>query len=523
MPLRFRSVVPYTLPGVLALIGWWWYISRKKERLISLESPEGAPTALGLRTSPAEGSNGLVEKSTVSPTDDTESPCHRPPKVSNLKTDHENISQIHVQDTEAAPSQKQSSEEEIRPEEVHEPSVSSLLSSGKEDSLQVSLTDRKDPEESSTPALVKELEKHLIKDLASAPEATVEEVILPSQSTKVTSSSPTTTHLSDAERPEPEGEVAKHPSTVNTQDEVVVCVVTPAKVQRVIPSDAHSLETPPSHILTSTPTSLALAPTTAQDSTITSETSEDIQVHSGRGEEPDLELLAAGLITEVISAATQEVLGVTSCQVTENSQPSCSSGRLCSQQEPMAAAQQHHLLTIPSQIGYESREAAVKEEQGMSNGCSSALVWEPVEVSHRVHQTNYAQRGHWLTPSHQAAQSTPLLNMKLKGDEAAVLADDSACSTCHSEDGISNEDLQNSMFDNQMDVIQVTDLSAREAPQSQSLDETSTEASVLAVTEDNSVDPVCEIKRLNGIGLRNGAHGTCEVETDQSGGEASIC
>lgn len=521
--------MPYTLPGVLALIGWWWYISRKKERLISHDSPEGAPGAMDLRTSPAEGSNGLVEKGTVSPTNDTESPTHRPPKVCNQRTEYENISQIHIQDIEAAPSLEQSSEEA----EVHKPPVLTLPSSGKEDSVQVSF---KDQEKSSSPALVKKLEKHL-KAPASAPEATVEEVILPCLSTKVTSS-PTAAHLSNAERPEPEGEVAKHHSTVNTEDEMVVCAVTPAKVQRVITSEADSLETPllaqdfHQHILTSTPTSSALASTALtilQDSTTISVSPEDIQVHSGgSGEERDLELLAAGLITEVISAATQEVLGV-SCQVTDNSQPSCSSssplgsGRLCSQQEQITAAQQHHhLLATPSQIDCESREATEKEEQGMPNGCSLAPVWEPLEVSHRVLGTNRAQKGHWSTPSHQAAQSTSLINMKPKGDEAAALAEDSACSTCHSEDGISSEDLQSSMFDNQMDVIQVTDLSAREATQPQSLVETTTEATVLAVTEENSVDAVCDIKRLNGMGLRNGGHGTCEVETDQSGGEISI-
>uniref|UniRef100_H3BBA0 A-kinase anchoring protein 1 n=1 Tax=Latimeria chalumnae TaxID=7897 RepID=H3BBA0_LATCH len=32
MALRFRTFFPYTLPGVLAVIGWWWYITRKKER-----------------------------------------------------------------------------------------------------------------------------------------------------------------------------------------------------------------------------------------------------------------------------------------------------------------------------------------------------------------------------------------------------------------------------------------------------------------------------------------------------------
>ncbi|TDH14728.1 hypothetical protein EPR50_G00023830 [Perca flavescens] len=526
MPLRFRSIAPYTLPGVLALIGWWWYISRKKERLISHDSPEGAPTTMGLRASPAEGSNGLVEKGTVSPSNGTES---------NLRTEHENISPIHVQDNEAAASLKQSSEEaaphlgRIRLGEVHKPPFSTLPSPGKEDCLQVSLKDHKVPEKSLPPALVNELDKHLVNDPASPSEATIVEVVLPCRSTKVTSSSPTM-HLSDAERPEPEGEVAEHYSPLNTQAEIVVCAVTPANVQRVIPSEADSLETPSSaqdfhqHILTSTPASPApasTAQTTDQDSATTSETPEDIQLHGGRGREQDLELLAAGLIHEVISAATQEVLGVTSCQVTETSQASCSnstplaSGRLCSQQEPSTAAQQHHhLLTGPSQMGCESREATEKEELGMPNGCSSAPAWESVEVSHRVHQTSHA--GHW--PSHQAAPSPPpLLNMKLKGDEAAVLGDDSACSTCHSEDGISNEDLQNSTFDNQKDVIQLLDLSAKDATQPQSLAETATEASLLAVTEEISSDAVCEIKRLNGLGL-NGAHGTCEVETDQSGG-----
>ncbi|TNN80766.1 A-kinase anchor protein 1, mitochondrial [Liparis tanakae] len=521
MPLRFRSVVPYTLPGVLALIGWWWYISRKKERLISHDGQDGAPTATGLRAPPAEGSNGLVENSNVPSTNDTGSPTHKPPKISNLATEHENISQIHVHGTETAPLLRQNSEEAAphlgrikQHDEVHKHSVSTLLSPGKEDSLLVSLKDHTDPEKSSTIALIKELEEHGVKDPDSAPEATAEEVILPCQSTSVTSSCPTTIHLSEAERPEPEGEVAKHYSTVNTQDEMVICAATPARVQRVTPSEADSLETPPSardfhqHILTSTPTSLTLTSTVLTpvlNSTTLSETQEGV-----RGEEQDLELLAAGLITEVISAATQEILGVTSCHVT---QPSCSSntplvgGRLCSQPEPIAAAQQHHhLLSGPSQIGNETGD------QGMPNGCSSSLVWNPVEVSHRVHQTDHAQRDHWQTPSHQAAQSTLLLNMKLKGEEAAALADDSACSTCHSEDGISNEDLQNSVFENQIDVIQVTDLSAKEATRPQS-PETATEA-----TGVNSLAAVCEIKRLNGLGLRNGAHGTCELETDQSGG-----
>ncbi|XP_035009716.1 A kinase (PRKA) anchor protein 1b [Hippoglossus stenolepis] len=538
MPLRFRSVVPYTLPGVLALIGWWWYISRKKERLISHGSPEEAPTDTGLRTSPAEGSNGLIEKGTVSPTNDTECPTHRPPKVTDKKSDPENISLIHVLDSKAAPLPELSSEEaasllgRIRGEEVHNACVLTQPAFGKGDSLQVSWKDHKDPEKSSSLGLVTELEIHQLNDPASAPEASVEEVVLPCRSNEVTSCPPTTAYLSDAERPEPEGEVAKYHSTINAQDEIIVCAVTPAKVQRAIRSEADTLETPPSaqdfhqHILTSTPADTdptSIASTIAQDSITSSVTLGDIQIHSSSEEEQDLERLAAGLICGVISAATQEVLGVNRCQVTDNSKPSSSStplasGRQRSQQEPITTTQQHHhLLTSSSQISCESREATEKEQPGMTNGCSSAPVWETAEIRQRVHQTN-TQTGHWPTPSQEEAQSVPLLNTQLKSDEVAVLAEDSACSTCHSEDGISSEDLQNSMFDNQMDVIQITDLSAREATQPRSLVETATDATVLDVTEENSVDAACEIKRLNGMGLRNGAHGACEVETDQSGG-----
>ncbi|KAM4700253.1 A-kinase anchor protein 1, mitochondrial isoform 1-T2 [Discoglossus pictus] len=32
MALRLRTIFPYTLPGVLALIGWWWFFSRKKDQ-----------------------------------------------------------------------------------------------------------------------------------------------------------------------------------------------------------------------------------------------------------------------------------------------------------------------------------------------------------------------------------------------------------------------------------------------------------------------------------------------------------
>lgn len=465
MPLRFRSVIPYTLPGVLALIGWWWYISRKKDRLIGHDGSEGPPTAVSLRASPSEGSNGLVEKGTESPETETESSPHRPTHGEEQKT---HISAEAAQRCEEAA--------------VHlgrSPAPFSHTSPSKEADFQVSLQDHSDLERIS----LTEPELHKDHSLAA------EDAIVSSKFTKVSSSAP----LSEAERPEPEGEVSKQQSTAHThaqaQEEMAVYTLTPAKLQRVMLSedDSPCMQDFHQHVLTSTPSSPAPAPSTAlstiQDSSAPSSQSEDVT-------EPDLELLAAGLITKVISAATQQVLGITSSQVTD-----CSS-RLCSKEEP-SKTEQLHLPTKASQ--------SEKEELGIANGISSAAVWEPVELKG-------SKRGQW-----PANQSASLLHMKLR-DEAAAQAEDSACSTCHSEDGISSEDLHNSLFDNHTDVLQVTGLLEKESSQPLLLGESSAEEAVQAEGEELTEDASGDLKRLNGMGLRNGAHATCEVETDQSGG-----
>ncbi|XP_068601638.1 A kinase (PRKA) anchor protein 1b [Brachionichthys hirsutus] len=508
MPLRFRSVVPYTLPGILALIGWWWYVSRKKERLARRDGPEQSPTTVGLRTLPTDDSNGLPERSAASLRNETEVSTQLSPKISCERIEPESISQVVIQDNEAAASLEQSSEEaalERISKEVAMSSSPSLQLTSKDDNLQLLLKGDKEPDKNSSPDLGKDLEMQLIKVPAE-----VEEMLLPCQPTEVTCSPFTETRLSDAERPEPEGEVAKHSGSVNIPEEMSICVAISG--QRVGGSEVDSLESPPlaqdfhRRILTSTLGMSALASTpltTRRDSTTTTMSPEHIRVQSGQGEDRDLERLASELITEVISAATQEVFTVSSCQVTDNG---CSRGR----QEPVITEKQrHHLLKSHAQIGCESREATENDEQGMSNGCST--------LSHGVHQTNNAQRAHWPTPPHPAAQGAPLQTGITK-EEAAALAEDSACSTCHSEDGLGSEDLQNSMFSNPTDALRVTGCSEGPATQPQPLVGTSPEATALVDVEENSEGAVCELKRLNGTGLRNGVHGTCEGETDQSGG-----
>lgn len=511
--MGIRSVLPYTLPGVIALIGWWWYISRKKERLSRQGSPEGAPTDATLITSPTEGSNGLV----VPPINGTERSAQGSVHATNLKREHESFSYAHNQDYEAASSLRQCSEEDdthlgqIRGEEVLKPSDLTQSLPNRDDILQVTVNDHRDAEEGSVHCSVTELEEHQLRDLASRSEGSVEVIIQPCRSNDVTSSPDIKTYLSDAERPEPEGEVAMR------SKEICVCTVTPAKVQSIPPSESDTQETQHSSkdlFVTSSPDLTSVTLTSVQDSLSLSAIPEGIKIQSS-GDEQDLEILVAGLVSGVISAATQEVLSVTRCQVTDGDQQGFISSTAvpCSEQEPVIAQNHHHPLTSSSPIN-ESRGAI---EKGITNGCSLTPISEPVEVSHRDHKTDSVPT-EFLISSQEASQSASSLNTKLR-DEADVIAEDSACSTF--EEGISSEELPSSTYDHQLDVIQVTDLSVKEAERAKSLVETCTKAMDLTEIEENSMGAKPKIK-LNGAGLGYKAHGTSEVEADQSGGEVLI-
>lgn len=468
MPLRFRAVVPYTLPGVLALIGWWWYISRKKQRFIG--SPDGGPTTSGHRVSPLEGSNGLLEKSSETQTSDTLSPTHTSAVVGCQ--DHRNIAQV-ARVSEAVLLQHQGTGEAFTVQNkegkcFHESPASAL---GKVDDPQEAI-DHKNPETRCSTTL----------PLTVVRDVVVEEELMVSSHQAPTANSCPPTNLSDAERPEPEGEVATHCIPLQTQDKMVM--------QRFAQSEGDSLEMPllaqelHQCALTSTPTA---APTAlARDSTAWSEDPK---------QDRDLELLACGLINEVISAATQEVLGVM-----ENSQATSSSTSLAGGGR-RSPPEDHHPLASSLQASHESRATVQNGEQGIANGC--------FPHSDGAHQTN------------GALQSTPLLNATSKGGSvggSGALTEDSACSTCHSSDAASSEDLHS-----KVEAAPVAHFSEREVAKVPQLAETTTAAvTSLAGMEENSVEAMCEIKRLNGIGLGNGALGTCELETDQSGGEMSI-
>lgn len=423
-------MVPYTLPGVLALIGCWWYLSRKKQRSVRHESPEGAPpTAAGLKASLAEGSNGLLESAA--------SPTHVPSKVVEQR----------AEDGEIARKIKAEQSSEGGPADRRVAVVSE--------------------EDARRPACCSASPELHANDARAA-----EGDLLVGEAAPLRCPSPSATRLPGVERPEPEGEVA-----LLTEDRMLTCALTPPQTEKAVPSEGDSLGSTPSarefnqHLLTSTPTFGAV-----QEPAIRPPPPEDqVQVQVCSEEEQNLELLASGLITEVISAATQEVLGVAIGGRPHRSSTPLGAAPPCSQP---TAAPPHHRPPNVSQNGCEETDASA-----LPNGCSPL----------RGRQTNGVRAA---------------LDGKLAADEAGAPAEDSACSTCHSEDGVSSEDLQSSA--NQTDGVQATGCSAAEAARTEAA-----RTEEAAGDDDNAAD---EIKRLNGLSLRNGGVGN-EAETDQSGGE----
>ncbi|XP_077466795.1 A kinase (PRKA) anchor protein 1b [Stigmatopora argus] len=486
MPLRFRLIVPYTLPVVLALIGWWWYTSRKKEHLIIHDDPDGGTANTAVR------SNGVVEKDTVSTTTNTEHHLtYSCPKISRKDEQRDNISIVKDTNESSLMGQtfKDVTVERRGIKQGGSTLVKALPQYEQNESLNKSLKDDMDPSPPCTSVVDINLRQ---KPTASE---TVTDPVLTCQSTKVTHSDPTSVCLSDSERPEPEGEVAKNNTSIMTQDDGFTVI--PLKAQRVVSSQFESGNIPTplhgfnQHILTSTPNSLVLTSKTQVPLT-----PQEFQVHNSHGNQEDLEVLAAGFITEVISAATQQVLGGTTCPISDR-------------------RQQCHRLRLSNHYQVKCDESH-KREQVVGNGSFSATECKAVEFNELLQHVNYTQKEPKTGLSQQVADCEPLLNNKLKGDKLET--QNLAWSTCQSDEDMSNCSHQHSLFDSQVDVFQVTGLSGKEAPQPRvNESQTSLEKNIFSLMEKTSVDSVCGIKMLDGMDLRNGLQG-CEMETDQSGG-----
>lgn len=511
MPLRFRSFVPYTLPGVLALIGWWWYISRKKERQPSLDSEEGS--AMGLLSS-GEGSNGIVDKGCP-----TASSTHRRTSRDRIKAkehrpvEQEVVAEIHT------PVLKVSAEEVLcaAPVVLASGQLSAPQSNAKSVPQQShpEIIRQTSPVSSSTPTRsVKESPHYKGQEAATSTRRVLETT---ASIKKQAEKQPLNTQRSPegkAERPEPEGEVATEAPTPTCAKNL------PTDLTNIeLASTASSIEDGLGKMETQSPkTPLALATFPNSTSTPLSESSTEVRHHEngdmGLPSETspnmqELQRLAAGLITEVISAATQEVMAVSSCEsrhsegseVADNSTPDVN-GReleLCVSSES----------TVSKTHAETAQMAQIVEE--MVNGCLAP------SLSNDERKAKREERVKLTVFSEELLELTPVV-AKLQAEE--VLVEDSGCSTCQSEDGVSSEDLHSTglsstVSESKEDLIQISGTCSASEGHGDGLKE-SLAPQESSLTAEN-VASVCESARFNGTGLRNGT--LSEVEADQSGGE----
>ncbi|KAJ8383892.1 hypothetical protein AAFF_G00213550 [Aldrovandia affinis] len=531
MPLRFRSFVPYTLPGVLALIGWWWYISRKKGQIASHEVEEGAgPAAVGLLCSPSEGSNGTGERGlhrrssrgrcraqeearvaqevTAEVLDPTCAVVEMPlradaPAFCRCDDDPADTGGAAAEQRgAAAPTVTTETEEESTacqgPEERDADASQSLL--GAERAASAAISERAQ---------------------GSDGDPATEEARRPPQ----TSGSAAPAH-SSTPPPPLDGHTPKPAPRDPVSTETATAAAT-TTVAALPPASSH---------IAAVETGRLLSPAHENG----------LAVGAGAGE---IERLAAGLITQVLSAAAQEVLmgsrgeggtgggalrpsveveveeeeeegeGDTGGVWEPSSSTPLANGRLCTRQEQ--ATQDDAPTPSPTgrsesgtNQGAESSTATAARLSDAGgeelNGCLAPLAWEqPVSVGRRA----AVER----SPAPSKAGATPPSLAKLQAEEGGVavaVAEDSGCSTCQSEDGVSSEDLLHS-----------TGLSCLVPEPRDDLLHISGIPTSRGGSEGRAGGPgrspaprSLEGAGLNGTGIGNGANLTGDMEADQSGG-----
>uniref|UniRef100_A0A673J3F2 A kinase (PRKA) anchor protein 1b n=1 Tax=Sinocyclocheilus rhinocerous TaxID=307959 RepID=A0A673J3F2_9TELE len=387
MPLRFRSFVPYTLPGVLALIGWWWYISRKKERVTSHDSEEGS--VMGLRTSSGEGSNGMVDKSCPAASstrrrtsrDGVKAKEHRPVEQEVVVEIHTPVLKATAGEALGTPPVVLASGQLSAPQSgtksvplQSQPETTTPVSSSTPTKTVDESTHHKGPEA----AIGSKPSSQLPPDLAST--GSVKKQV---ENQPLTKQRPA--ELAKAVRPEPEGEVAAEtlaptcnqnlPADISKDDlasatssaegEAVLLETCSPKTPLTLTSFPNSTSTPLSE------SSIEAQHHENGDLGLPAETSPDMQ---------ELQRLAAGLITEVISAATQEVMAVSSCEsrYSKGSKAADSSTPSVNGKEDGISSEDLHSTGLSSNVS-ESKEDLIqisgtcRASEGQGDGLQESL------------------------------------------------------------------------------------------------------------------------------------------------------
>ncbi|KAG7321855.1 hypothetical protein KOW79_014713 [Hemibagrus wyckioides] len=335
--------------------------------------------------------------------------------------------------------------------------------------------------------------------------------------------------LSKAERPEPEGEVADDVLAVpfaeniqadlakdglsSTKDDLAASSPTPGDQYTQASSQSLCLDSP---ILPASFPISTSSPVLNDFVQVQNHENGDLSrpVESSDSTE-ELQLLAAGLITEVISAAAQEVMAVSSStsQLGEDPEVACSIATTLNGKEIVREEDESTSQVGSSSEGYKDHveQHAAQIAKEVINGCLTPSDWEKSET-----QDNFV-----LSDHQGQLESTRILPKAQAKEEAVMGTEDSGCSTCQSEDGISNEDLvistdlSSAVHDSKEDLIQISGITTSEEK-----GDNHQESSDSAVPEEPALSAEhastsCVLAQVNGEALRNG---TSEAEADQSGG-----
>lgn len=497
---------------------------------------------MGLLASPAQGTNGMVETPHGRPCLD------KPSAKESVSVEQETVAQIHTMATSTSVEEPVSSPVVVE-KLAMPPPCSIATTDSKQSSLEVVM---------ETSPILSSMPSNLVEE--SPPYERPESVVLKNESSLLAAKAELDTsgsvsqswdqtlvkqendtkempplicqavELSKAERPEPEGEVADDvlvvPFAENFQADLAkdslstkddLAAVSPTTEDQC-PQDAsqQSLGRDGPLLPNSFPISTS-SPVLNDFIQVQNHENGDLSrpVESSDSME-ELQRLATGLITEVISAAAQEVMAVSSStsQLSEGPEAAHSITSTLNGKE-MVREDDEHVSQVGSssegdQDHVEQHAAQIAKE--VINGCLTPSVWEKSELQDR-----------FALGDHQGQfESTRILPKVQAKEEAVIGTEDSGCSTCQSEDGISNEDLvistdlSSAVHDSKDDLIQISGILTSEGKgdgHQESSDSAVQEETVLSTEH---VTATSERAQVNGEALGNG---TSEAEADQSGGE----
>ncbi|XP_006276526.2 A-kinase anchor protein 1, mitochondrial [Alligator mississippiensis] len=558
MALRFRRFLPYAFPGVLALIGWWWFFSRKKEResnhdrqvLVGVEEqrikppkkePSSGEEPNVLRVLPVLAAEGRPENETFPPKPSLRSAT--PPlslqtlegsdSSENLPATAMTAVELNTLDDDSDKLERAVSREESgSPAQVSPPLVLESVESTSSATLgQQPLV---------CPALESAQEPFGKIGGLGEVETTCDSLKRPPRETQCPETMSVDPSLSPAPCPEPGKEADSQPVTPDEEDQKEVEGVDSEQRE----SEVGMFPNTCAESVCSEPSGKEMSESTGstvpkcqgredQHSLYTQLKGDGLQkertggVSLDKDEVEKIEQVAIQIISKVILAATGEVLSgsvsdVSSrlCQVAAShvDRPQERASTVPSDPTPAAepskeseAAAAQSVAAIPAPGAEEKLDSCMTFSSYLNHGCLS----HPVQVDPKDPQPKRSAHGE--VPG---AHRTLVAKCQASLEESPPVMEDSGCSACTSEDGMSMEDpLQSTSLS--LLAGQHTDSLSTSAIQDTSIEQSlvpSEKPVTPKLPEDDKVPYSNGMLKEDSPDLRHERNWATETDADHSGG-----